>query len=96
MTRLEGRVLGAEGQDLALSLIAVDGGLVPLAGGGGGPPRRVLPLRADGSFRVAGVPAAPLRLRIGTPQELARGGFQREIALTLRPGENEPIEVKGL
>jgi len=96
MTRLEGRVLGVEGQDLALSLIAADGGLVPLAGGGGGPPRRVLALRADGSFRVEGVPAAPLRLRIGTPQELARGEFRCEIALALRPGENEPIEVAGL
>jgi hypothetical protein len=95
MTRLEGRVLGVEGQDLALSLIAADGGLVPLAGGGG-PPRRVLALRADGSFRVEGVPAAPIRLRIGTPQELARGACRREIALSLRPGENEPIEVTGL
>jgi hypothetical protein len=96
MTRLEGRVLGVEGQDLAVSLVAGDGGLVPLAGGGGGPPRRVLALRADGSFRIEGVPAAPLRLRIGTPQELARGEFRREIALALRPGENEPIEVTGL
>jgi RNA polymerase sigma factor (sigma-70 family) len=93
---LRGHVLGdASGEFLAVALADERGELLPLAPlSGFTHAARVLDTGAGGEFVLPAAPVGAWRLRVGSRAELERGGFRRELALTLVPGANAPLEIR--
>jgi hypothetical protein len=54
----------------------------------------VSPTGADGSFWLQGAPVGAFTLRIGREAELRSGIARHEQAVTIRAGENPPLEVR--
>jgi hypothetical protein len=93
---LAGRVV-ADGPvaHLAVALAGDGGTLQPTAGFYRG--QRMPPLNAACEFRIAAAPVGKQRLRIGTPAQLKRGEFLREVEIVVEPasaGEREPVVVR--
>lgn len=92
---LRGHVTGVQpGDRWAVALVDAKGRPVPLA-----PPLSFHPLAAtqgvsaSGDFLLPAVPAGSLRLRLGSPEQLAHGAFQLERFLEVAPGENPAVEL---
>jgi hypothetical protein len=51
-------------------------------------------IRASGEFRLRELGCGRCRLRFGSLAELEEGGFRRELALDLVPGENPALEIR--
>jgi hypothetical protein len=84
---------------LAVQLVDARGRAIPQPSGKGFALKLLswVPLRADGSFRIAIAPVGPCTLRVGTAAELERGELRHEVEVDVRPlGEAllEPIEIR--
>jgi hypothetical protein len=49
---------------------------------------------ASGRFVLRGVPVGPLRLRVGTPDELRQGRSRYEVPIMLAAGLNPPLDLR--
>lgn len=73
-----------------MALVGEDGALMTLGDGSRDGMRPIRALSAAGSFRIAAAPVGTRRLRVGTPAQLERGEFLRELAVEVPPADAEP------
>lgn len=92
---VEGRArAAAPGEVLGLAVVDAGGRPLPLLGSSDHePPSRVVPLAADGRFRLRAVPVGTWRVRVGTVEELVSGRFRREVPLEVREGRSTRLDL---
>lgn len=92
---LSGRVTGVRpGERWAVGLADEEGRPVPLWPALSFHPLTTIQgVSAAGDFLLPTVPAGPVRLRLGSPEQLARGAYTIERRLEVDPGENPLVEL---
>jgi hypothetical protein len=91
---ISGRVVGGSSSEaLAVALVGEHGVLLPLFPDGSNG-IDIVPIDAKGRFQVELAPTGEFSLIVGSASELRAGDPRVKLPLSIKPGENEPLEIE--